>query len=360
MIILLYAGAGCGESDTQPGNGSNPGDDKFHSGSPDAGTNSTTFALDENPTGNPIGGGEGYTDLVTKYDYNVSTKEELISALEQAGSGKIVYVDDGAEIDLTGHETVIPGGVTLASGRGDNGSDGALIFNTELTNDGGSIITMLVTGGAYVRVTGLRLRGPDTERRSSAYVKSNGRGIQAHHPHLKVDNCELWGWSHAAVFLADNGASDAYIHHNYMHHNQRSGLGYGICLKESSNALIQANKFDYCRHHIAGTGAPGTSYEASYNLCLTHANGHNFDMHGGKDRGDGTNIAGDWMNIHHNEFRSTSVVSITIRGIPTEGANIHHNWFYISNPGSAVTQLNATGGINKFQNQYGSSRTLKD
>ena len=88
-------------------------------------------------------------------------------------------------------------------------------------------------------------------------------------------------------------ASKAYIHHNNIHHCQRSGLGYGVALDEA-DAIIEANLFDWCRHAIAGTGSPGTSYEARYNIHLENASSHCFDMHGGGDRGDGTNIAGDW------------------------------------------------------------------
>jgi len=87
-----------------------------------------------NPTGNPIGGGEGYSEIVTQYDYLVTNKTELLDALGQAVAGEVVYVADDAEIDLTGeYSTVIPEAVTLASGRGRGGSEGALLFHR--TND---------------------------------------------------------------------------------------------------------------------------------------------------------------------------------------------------------------------------------
>ncbi|GAH07976.1 unnamed protein product, partial [marine sediment metagenome] len=72
-----------------------------------------------NPTGNPIGGGPGYSDTITTYDYYITNKAELLNALSSAGSGDIIYVADNAEIDLTGEQDLyIPAGVTLASGRG--------------------------------------------------------------------------------------------------------------------------------------------------------------------------------------------------------------------------------------------------
>ena len=54
--------------------------------------------------------------------------------------------------------------------------------------------------------------------------------------------------------------------------------------------------------------------------------GHCFDMHGGRDRKDGTQIAGTWMKIHHNTFRAPQT-PVVIRGTPAKKAEIEHNWF---------------------------------
>ena len=332
--------------------------------SPLRGREKETFGAEVNPTGNPIGGGKGYQRLIVRCDYVVKTLKELLAALKEANAGQVVYVNDNIEIDMTGKQKiVIPGGVTVASGRGRGGSKGALLYSNELATS-----PMLSAGGEKVRVTGLRLRGPDPERRTEQmrklhregryYSIPNSDGIISPHPHLEVDNCELSGWSHAAVFLK-RGASNAHIHHNYMHHNQRSGLGYGVCL-DQADALIEANLFDWCRHHIAGTGRPATSYEARYNLVLENANGHSFDMHGGRDRKDGTDIAGDRINIHHNSFRAVSVRAIVIRGRPQKSADIHHNRFLHSDARRAVAQTNATGNMNIFRNQFGPDRVLKE
>jgi len=323
-----------------------------------------TFGAEANPTGNPIGGGKGYRRLVNRSDYRVKTLDELVSALEKAKAGQVVYIDDRAEIDLTGSQKIIiPAGSTVASGRGKGDSQGALLYSSNL-----AISPLFSVGGEGVRVTGLRLRGPDQQRRTEQmrklhkegryYSIPNSDAIICSHPGLEVDNCELVGWSHAAVFLKA-GASKAHIHHNYMHHNQRSGLGYGVCL-DRADALIEANLFDWCRHHIAGTGRPGTSYEARYNLVLENANGHSFDMHGGADRKDGTDIAGDSIKIHHNTFRATSVRAIVIRGQPTQSADIHHNWFWHLDPRRAIAQTNASGNMNVRRNQYTTERTVKD
>ena len=331
---------------------------------PKAAVEKESFGAETNPTGDAIGGGKGYRRLVTESDYQVKTLGELLAALKQAKAGEVVYVNDNIEIDMTGKQKiVIGGGVTVASGRGRGGSEGALLYSNELATS-----PLFLAGGEKVRVTGLRLRGPDQKRRTEQmrklykegryYSIPNSDGIISTHPNLEVDNCELWGWSHAGIFLK-RGALKAHIHHNNIHHNQRSGLGYGVCL-DQADALIEANLFDWCRHHIAGTGRPGTSYEARYNLVLENANGHSFDMHGGRDRKDGTDIAGDSIKIHHNTFRATSVRAFVIRGRPQQSADIHHNWFLHSDTKRAVAQTNAVGNMNVYRNQFTKERILKD
>jgi hypothetical protein len=324
-----------------------------------------TFGAEPNPTGDPIGGGKGCRRLVDRRDHRVATADELIAALAKARRGQVVYVDDAAQIDLTDRVRTkrliltVPAGVTLASGRGRGGSPGALLCSGELRT-----WPLIRAGGAGVRITGLRIRGPDPQRRTEDlrrrlregghklyYQVPNSDGIQCGHPRLEVDNCELWAWSHAAVYLR-KGALDAHVHHNNIHHCQRHGLGYGVCL-DRSTARIEANRFDWCRHHIAGTGRPGTSYEACYNLVGPHANSHSFDMHGGRDRKDGTDIAGDWIRIHHNTFEAASVFAVVIRGRPRRLAEIHHNRFPHRGLAAAVRQVHARGNMKCFRNRFG-------
>ncbi|TLD39946.1 MAG: hypothetical protein JETT_3788 [Candidatus Jettenia ecosi] len=323
-----------------------------------------TFGAEANPTGDPIGGGAGYIRLITRKHYRVDTREELLDALKKAQFGQTIYILDYAEIDLTGYKNiVIPAGVTLASGRGKIGSQGALLFSDELAT-----FPLLSTGGVRVRITGLRLRGPDPERRTEQmkelYEKGlynsipSALGIKSSYTWLEIDNCELSGWSYSAIFLTQG--VNAYIHHNSIHHNQRWGLGYGVCLARAT-ALIEANLFDWCRHNIAATGESGTSYEARYNLVLENANSYSFDMHGVLNPNDGTYSAGDWVNIHHNTFRAIGVYPILLDGKPTQKSPIHHNWFaYPNDEPQAVCQNNTVGNLDIFRNQYTASKIVKD
>ena len=61
------------------------------------------------------------------------------------------------------------------------------------------------------------------------------------------------GHGHAISLRQKANAPIPYIHHNYIHHNQARGEGYGVNLY-GGNALIEANIFDYNRHDVTGAG----------------------------------------------------------------------------------------------------------
>ena len=347
----------------------------------DAAEEQETFGAVPDALG-PIGGGNGYKNIVTKGDFIVKTEDELIDALAKAKAGQVVYIDDNVELDFTLRAMMeklvlqVPEGVTLASSRGNNGSKGALIFSDHFDTR-----PLIKAGGPKVRITGIRLQGPDPRNRwdeipklidkggQELYYKFPvSEGIQCAFPNLEVDNCEISGWSHAGIAIVA-GASNAHIHHNYIHHCQRRGLGYGVCV-DSCEALIESNIFEHCRHSVAATGAPGTAYEACNNIIEEYGILSSFDMHGGGDRGDGTNIAGDWIKIHHNTLKGKwkgsdgkaeghYVPGVGIRGVPTKGGEIHHNWFGEPIPEKALFK-DPNPNVKIFKNQYGPDREVKD
>lgn len=327
----------------------------------------------------PIGGGDGYKRIITEDTYNVKDIDGLLNALRKAKSGEIIFINRNTEIDCTdlvyteGFQVNIPAGVTLAGDRGHKGSEGAILRSAHFATN--PLINVL---GPGVRITGLRIIGPDPKPRlehhkrahnsqrgdSKAqskyyYLFPNSAGIITGSDSLEVDNCELSGWSHAAIHLTGGGKHN--IHHNYIHHNQRNGLGYGICLgaeagKLFASALIEYNIFDYNRHSIAGTGCPGESYEARNNVELGESLSHNFDMHGGADRRDGTNIAGELILIHHNTFLNPKIRPIAIRGVPSGKAEIYNNWFAQDKPGADVISpwpIKEEDRIHFFNNLFG-------
>ncbi len=305
-----------------------------------------TFGCEANPTGDPIGGGSGYRDVHTSGDFIVKTKPELLSALKEAKAGQVVFVPDGVEIDLTGERNVtIPGGVTLAGTRGLDQSLGARIFATRKES-----FALMRTAGYDVRITGLRFEGPygGTDR-----VGFSTTFCSLGHSGAEVDNCEIYNFNVVGLGVAST-AIDVRIHHNHIHHCTRGGLGYGVSTS-SSDVRIIANQFDNCRHHIASSGTPGSGYEAAWNFVGPDAISHHFDMHGGRDRGDSTDIAGDWMHVHHNTFQGRQR-HVVIRGVPSQGAEVHHNWF----AGPAEKKVVSSGNTRVYRNVYGPDKKLEE
>lgn len=274
----------------------------------------------------------------------INNVDDLLKALKSAKKGDVLYLDDNVTFDLTGcHSLTIPEGVSLTSGRGTKGSRGALLFTRLLDTR-----PLFVTGGDNVVIFGVRIQGPDSmivnnkelkkskttmnrqNSRFNVYGIPNSQGILIKHKNVVVENCEIYAWSYAGIAIDGGSAS---INHNYIHHNQRTGLGYGVSLLKSGYALIKGNLFDYNRHAIASTGSPGTSYTACYNICLENSalQAHVFDVHGGKDRNDNSNIAGDSVNIHDNIFYlPEGKIAFRIRGVPRYISQIYDNQIILS------------------------------
>ena len=284
----------------------------------------------------PIGGGYGTADIITSGDYTVTDLDSLISALGTAGSGDVVYIPSGIKIDMTGCDTLsVPDGVTLASDRGspsDSGSvsTGALLYSTRRQN-------AMFTVGSGATVSGLTVVGADTERHMSHLIRgySGGSDYTAYYYSLaltrgfvitgdgaEITNCEISGFSEGAV-IAEN-AGNLSVNHCYIHHNQRNGFGYGVCISGKSTAVIEYNLFNFDRHSVAADGSAGSGYTASNNIHMGTAIYHVFDAHGGADRGDGTETACDYVDIYSNTIL-TDTLPYKKRGIPTMYSFFHEN-----------------------------------
>ncbi len=73
-------------------------------------------------------------------------------------------------------------------------------------------------------------------------------------------------------------------------------------------------------------GRAGCSYIARHNVELGVSLSHAFDLHDGRDRNDGTDIAGTTIEIYNDTFRMPQP-PIVIRSAPEEKCAIHHTWF---------------------------------
>lgn len=321
---------------------------------------STTWVLPPRPdTDHPAttdswrwGGGSDYPDRVDPSwptVTQVSDLNSLIAALNAAVIGDIVYIAPDAEIDLTGQSLCINAGVWLASNRGENNAPGGLLYATT-----GAAASVLKACGNDIRITGLRLRGPDPETcpdewpnncpedvsgdSNCAYCTQTAYGISSFgFANMEVDNNELSGWTYASVGVKD--ATGADVHHNYIHHNWREGLGYGVVLygQQATSALVRWNRFDAIRHAVAGQGYPLESYEARDNLMGENAIGHIFDMHGENEAtGDGTSYAGNDIRIHNNIVLTADQYAMVIRGKPDTGAWLYENCLARSSSDAAL------------------------
>jgi hypothetical protein len=359
-------------------------------------------------TGDPLAGGPGYSRGVDPASaiYTVSTLDELVNALQAAKSGEIIYISDSATIDITsrGNQSlIVPTGVTVASGRGNGDSQGALIKTTYMSDDdpaaffNGSNYAALNklkdlngifrTDGPGARITGMRLQGSQPmvfRTMGNVYNRPLSIGVYSEF-RVEVDNNEIYNFSYAGV-----KAGDAYIHHNNIHDTTRYGLGYGIIVGDTnagskSYVLAEGNIFDRFRHAIAGVGEVNDRYEARYNYS-GEGTSQTYDMHNGVYLGNnrpttpGQSLdlseitpAGDWVKIHHNTIADTDLVTsitsdplsspphnlIVIRGVSVSGTYISNNQFELpmKEAGLAILQQNAMGSFYVGPNTYGAEKT---
>ena len=312
----------------------------------------------------PIGGGKGYKNIITSGDYTVDSLESLIEALAKAKAGQVVFIPGDKIIDMTTFIYIdkimlkILEGVTLASDRGHNGSEGA-----QITSDGLDTPGMILVNGANVRISGIRLEGPNPKRYLDHHKRAFGPGGPGHpyyykfptsngilckFPDLEVDNCIITAFAHAGINLqAGNGH---HIHHNLIHRCQYNGLGYGVS-HDKASSTIEFNQFNENRHSLAGTGSPGCGYIARNNVELGISLSHNFDMHGGRDRKDNTTIAGTTMEMYNNTFLGPQR-AVVIRGVPQDKCDVHHNWM--------PTHKDATSAVRAEEKTYTTNNLYAD
>jgi hypothetical protein len=301
---------------------------------------------------------------------SVSTKEKLKDLLPeiqpepgtpgaaaQAKPGTVIEVN--ASIELTGTILVIPAEVTI---RGDR--RGARpryeLYSADVPG-----YSMVVINGNHVRITGLRLRGPSRD----LYPNTDGKGIQAPQAFTSIiDHNDLLDWPVSAIsvtgLFSDPGSDDprdprtiprnVRIARNFIHHNRRAGLGYGVDAGNyGGDPLIEGNTFLENRHAIAGDGTRNTGYRAWFNLVMHDApdygNGiqQDFDMHGtGNDPCQHCGgIAGRYIDIAWNTFLGGDRENFLLRGTPTFLAEFHNNVCV----GSQSTVIrNVVGALNLY------------
>ena len=270
----------------------------------------------------------------------VPQEKDLLTAVVEASPGTVIEVDQ-VSIRLDEYAPLmIPAGVTI---RGDRRGTR---LGPDLHQDGYPEAASLQINGNDVRITGLRLRGPSGSTDKNPY--SNGIFVEdGKFLSTIIDHNDLSNWTEAAVHVNQwfEAVFDCLnrrprprtvrVVRNFMHHNVRGDLGYGVALHSDGFAMITGNTFLYNRHAIAADGAALTGYQAFYNLVLSAAPAYgywetteqDFDMHGSDDElGHHTGgIGGSDVEIARNTFLGTNRRNYDLRGQPCDRHRFHDN-----------------------------------
>ena len=208
------------------------------------------YGAESNPTGDAIGGGFCYSDVIEQGDYLVYTATDFLEALDLAVAGETILVAEGAEIDLSGIVNLkINKGITLAGNRGQCLTRGPLIFNNEMPQ--GEVWFWV---GQDVRITGLRFSGPDDPFDEINYDLRPAKSsicFAVGEANVEIDNCEISKFSRGGIEVYPDG-KNVYIHHNFLHDIHAYPV---ITVNRSSlPVLIEANLIYWVWHATAGSG----------------------------------------------------------------------------------------------------------
>lgn len=164
------------------------------------------YGADANPTGDSIGGGKGYSKIVTQGDFTVNNVQELLAAFNSAQQGDVILIAPNAIIDISGITNVeIPAGITLAGNRGQNGAAGPLLFSNSTPFE--SIIFFVQKD---VRITGLRFKGPDDDYSNIDYAvrpESKVLCFAITGANIEIENCEISNFSRGGVEIYPGGTN---------------------------------------------------------------------------------------------------------------------------------------------------------
>lgn len=310
-----------------------------------------------------------------------TVKPLLLQALREGNH--TIIVQDNVDMDLTDwngplQNIPIASGTILRGGRTSR-DPGPRLYTTSRPG------VFFFVSGDNIRITGLRIQGPDMGVVDGD--ENNARGIVIRTPStVEIDNNELSGWCWAAVQVRNGDVPDGFthpeavrVHDNWIHHNQHSGgNGYGVAVADGAWAKIERNVFDWNRHAVTGEdGSDGSGYEANENLVLQHGglhrwipfpgfwvHTHQFDMHGQSQCGAADIEPGNQANcgtaghsafVRRNTFLYIEDEDIKLRGTPQLhpfGFFVEANVFAYSNPDDAITQ-NESGMFVGPDNQFG-------
>lgn len=280
----------------------------------------------------------------------VTTVSQLFAAMKVAKASDTVYIAPG-EYDLTVPIRAekrcleLPSGVTLKGDR----KNPSLIYSDDL-----GTYPLIKPLGPGCKIVGLRIQGSqskvytelDALPSDKYYAFPMSAGIVSAYS-VAVEHCEIYGWGHSGVYChgTQQSPSKLAVHACNIHHCQRSGLGYGVCVGDWCEALIDWCEFDYTRHAIACTGHPESGYEARNCKHGTHCTHYVFDMHppGGK-----------YMHVHGCDVR-TYHPAVTVQGKPVQSWRVENCRFLDTEDDAIIVwnKTDASGVVQAAGNVYG-------
>lgn len=268
-----------------------------------------------------IGGGESYTNKLlpeSVLKYVIATNYDELKQYVDSGQ-PYIFIPGTVTITVpnTSSSLRIKSGQTIFSDRGINGSQGALLTTPYLNDEQNAYPIYEVESRA--RITGLRIQGPSGE--TGTKNKTIGMQFVPGSSEIEVDNNEVFNWPWSGVNVKTS--VDNKVHHNFIHDNIRSELGYGIVVQNgNAQAEIYCNVFNANRHSIAGSGNDGEGYNAHDNLILPGGGRgayHQFDMHKGAQGHGGKYVIANDNIFDYGAYGTSNRYSIYIRGIPADG-----------------------------------------
>lgn len=308
--------------------------------------------------------------------HGVTTADELWNVLHNilpfepgGGWGSVVALSPDGSFDMSSFPApvLIPAGVTVRGDRrgtnlGPEISGGICFAVLGVPFCTGSFRNFADAGadhmfdvqGDYVRLTGVRLRGPSRSTDEATPV-IKGIMIAPSNSNMPatwtaVDHNDISDWPGVAVgttsllagspdistnhcvSLDANAPPVAYVGRNFIHHNERKNFGYGI--GAGGKVMAAGNTFLMNRHSIAADGEAHDTYTAWFNLVLSNVPSYaktfgvsreqDFDMHGTGSGGYG-GIAGDKLDIGWNTFLGGDRLNFSLRGYPCARDYFHDN-----------------------------------
>src|SRR5471030_25369 len=293
-----------------------------------------------------LGGGIGYTKYLDKNTVPHSTATTYAELKSQLAQGiTYIYIPPDVTIEIPSQQNaiVINENQTIFSDRGEKGSEGALLKTPYLNENANNYPVFMIK--SHARLTGLRIEGPYQESNTNAQTIGlqtlpGSQGVQ-------IDNNEIYGWPWAGISIKQSESNT--VHHNYIHNNIKSELGYGIVVQNGNAQVeISCNVFNANRHAIAGSGSAGEGYYAHANLVLNgggYGAYHQFDMHkSGEIGGEYVNIQNNWFD--YGRYGTSNRSSIGLRGVPSQGpATITGNFFSQDYNVGTQTAVSVEGGV---------------